>query len=94
MAMKSLMIPLIKSENSGSLTELNHFLKRDNAMVGPSEQNIVTYGDGHPMNPSKGEIGFSFGGWGGVLATGNFHRITMVETGRPDNHRCLAAMTF
>ena len=92
--MKSLMIRLVKLENNGSLTDLNHFLKRDYAMVGPGEQNIVTYGDGHSMNPSKGGIGFSFGGWGGIPATGNFHRITMVEIGRPDNHLCLAAMTF
>jgi hypothetical protein len=78
MTMKSLMIPLVKSENNGCLTELNHFLKRDYAMGGPSEQNIVTHGDSHPMNPSKGGIG--------LPATGNFHRITMVGTGRPDNH--------
>ena len=84
--MKSLMIRLVKSENNGYLTDLNHFLKRDYAMGVLSEQNIVTYGDGHHMNLSKGWIGFSFGGWGGVSATGNFHRITMVKTGRPDNH--------
>ena len=85
--MKSLMIPLVKSENNGCLTELNHFLKRDYAMGGPGEQNIVTHGDSHPMNPSKGWIGF-------FPATGNFYRITMVETGGRDNHLCLAPMTF
>jgi hypothetical protein len=63
MTMKSLMILLVKSENSGCLTELNHFLKRDYAIGGPGEQNIVTYGDGHPMNPSKGGIGFSSCNW-------------------------------
>ena len=79
MTMKSLMIPLVKSENNGCLTELNHFLKRDYAMGGPSEQNIVTHGGGHPMNHLKEGLDF-------LPATGNFHRITMVGTGRPDNH--------
>ena len=55
-------------------------------MGGPSERNIVTHGDGHPMNPSKGGIGFSLGGWGGVPATGDFYRITMVGIGGCDSH--------
>ena len=38
----------------------------------PTGQPTLTYGDSHPINPSIGGIGFSYGGWGGVTATGGY----------------------
>ena len=32
-------------------------------MGGPSDETKYTYGDSHPMYPSRGGIGFSGGGW-------------------------------
>lgn len=38
----------------------------------PIEQPNLTYGDSHPINPSIGSVGISYGGWGGVPATGGY----------------------